>query len=197
MKPVPGTLYDPAFEHDACGVGFVADIQGRAGKEILPLALSALERMAHRGAVDADGRTGDGAGVTTQIPYAVLEPQLERMGLHLASPNDLAVGLLFLPTDPERCRSCKKTVAETLVRQGLRFLGWRGVPIDENVLGAKLPSAVISHLWSAAHSVFCDEFERAFFLARKEMEGRLRSLSVANSMWRRSVSPCLKACFAA
>ena len=97
MKILTGTLYDPAFEHDACGVGFVADVQGRAGKEILPLALSALERMAHRGAVDADGKTGDGAGVTTQIPYAVLEPQLERMGMHLASPNDLAVGLLFLP----------------------------------------------------------------------------------------------------
>ena len=181
MKPVPGTLYDPAFEHDACGVGFVADIQARAGKEILPLALSALERMAHRGAVDADGKTGDGAGVTTQIPYAVLEPQLERMGLHLASPNDLAVGLLFLPTDPERCRSCKKTVAETLVRQGLRFLGWRGVPIDENVLGAKALRSrpAISHLLvGRPFGLSHDEFERRLFLARKEMEGRLRSLSI-------------------
>ena len=113
-----GTLYDPAFEHDACGVGFVADTQGRAGAHILPLALSALGRMAHRGAVDADGKTGDGAGVTTQIPYAVFDPELERLGIHLASPGDLAVGLLFLPTCPDRRRNCKKVVAETLARQG-------------------------------------------------------------------------------
>src|SRR5438093_5395428 len=116
-----GTLYDPAFEHDACGVGFVADLQGRAGKHILPLALSALARMAHRGAVDADGKTGDGAGVTTQIPYDVFEPELERMGLHLSSPGDLAVGLLFLPTSSERCREVKKFVAQVLARHGLGF----------------------------------------------------------------------------
>ena len=79
-----GTLYDPAFEHDACGVGFVADTQGRAGAHILPLALSALGRMAHRGAVDADGKTGDGAGVTTQIPYAVFDPGSNRMSGYLA-----------------------------------------------------------------------------------------------------------------
>jgi glutamate synthase (ferredoxin) len=181
MKILTGTLYDPAFEHDACGVGFVADVHGRAGKEILPLALSALERMAHRGAVDADGKTGDGAGVTTQIPYAVLEPELERMGMPLASPNDLAVGLLFLPSDPDRSRSCKKIAAETLVRQGLRFLGWRAVPIDETVLGEKARRSrpVISHLLvGRPFGLSHDEFERRLFLARKEMEGRLRSLSI-------------------
>src|SRR5881296_1442367 len=119
-----GTLYDPAFEHDACGVGFVADTQGRAGKHILPLALSALARMAHRGAVDADGKTGDGAGVTTQIPYDILEPELERMGLHLADLGDLAVGLFFLPTNAERCGAVKKIVADTLARHRLGFLAW-------------------------------------------------------------------------
>ena len=92
-----GTLYDPAFEHDACGVGFVADTQGRAGAHILPLALSALGRMAHRGAVDADGKTGDGAGVTTQIPYAVFDPELERLGMQeFKNPRIGFVGFSFL-----------------------------------------------------------------------------------------------------
>ena len=176
-----GTLYDPAFEHDACGVGFVADTQGRAGAHILPLALSALGRMAHRGAVDADGKTGDGAGVTTQIPYAVFDPELERLGIHLASPGDLAVGLLFLPTCPDRRRNCKKVVAETLARQGLRFLGWRAVPIDESVLGEKAlrsRPAILHLLVGRPYGVSHDQFERKLFLARKEMEGRLHSFSM-------------------
>src|SRR5437667_92117 len=176
-----GTLYDPAFEHDACGVGFVADTQGRAGAHILPLALSALGRMAHRGAVDADGKTGDGAGVTTQMPYAVFDPELERLGIHLASPGDRADGLLFLPTCPDRRRNCKKVVAETLARQGLRFLGWRAVPIDESVLGEKAlrsRPAILHLLVGRPYGVSHGQFERKLFLARKEMEGRLHSFSM-------------------
>src|SRR5215470_3023751 len=92
-------LYEPAFEHDACGVGFLASLGGLPHPSVLPLALTALGRMAHRGAVDADGTTGDGAGVTTQIPYALLQEEgmvEAEGGLATAAP---AVGLLFLPPD--------------------------------------------------------------------------------------------------
>src|SRR5688572_29713409 len=174
-------LYGPAFEHDACGVGFVADLAGGQPKEILPLALKALARMAHRGAVDADGKTGDGAGVTTQIPYAVLDGELEQIGIHVTSTRDLAVGLVFLPIDPGTRRSCKDIVADTLTREGLRFLGWRKVPVREEILGnkarASLP-AIFHLLVGRPYAVSHEEFERKLFLARKVMERRLGSLSV-------------------
>src|SRR5258705_5141753 len=83
---------------DACGVGLLADMQGRPSRTLLPQALDALARMAHRGAVDADGRTGDGAGVTTQIPFALLRPEMEALGLPCVQ-GALAVGLVFLPRD--------------------------------------------------------------------------------------------------
>src|SRR5436189_6059628 len=117
----------PQLHHDACGVGFLAEMEGRPSTRLLPLALTALDRMAHRGAVDADGKTGDGAGVTTQIPYDILEPELERMGLHLADLGDLAVGLFFLPTNAERCGAVKKMVADKLARLRLGFLAGRTV----------------------------------------------------------------------
>src|SRR5438093_10718897 len=85
--------------HDACGVGFLAELEGRPSTRLLPLALTALDRLAHRGAVDADGRTGDGAGVTTQIPYDVLRPELEARGLGQVAPRDLVVGLVLLPAE--------------------------------------------------------------------------------------------------
>src|ERR1700710_2051110 len=83
---------------DACGVGLLADMQGRPSRALLTQALDALARMAHRGAIDADGRTGDGAGIMTQIPFAMLRPEVEALGLDCA-PGALAVGLVFLPDD--------------------------------------------------------------------------------------------------
>ena len=100
-----GTVRDEAFDgtlgfeeqvKDACGVGFLADIQGRASRTLLTNALEALGRMAHRGAIDADGRTGDGAGVMTQIPFALLKPEVEALGIECCD-GKLAVGLIFLP----------------------------------------------------------------------------------------------------
>src|SRR5437867_12456779 len=100
--PSPTGLYDPRFEHDACGVGFLADLAGGQESSVLPLALRALARMNHRGAIDADGRTGDGAGGITQIPRAVLRADLP--------PGHLGVGMLFLPLDRARAARAR-TVA--------------------------------------------------------------------------------------
>src|SRR5262245_3386398 len=92
-------LYDARFEHDGCGVGFVAELDGAPGHRALPLALTALARLAHLGAVAADGRTGDGAGVMTQVPHAVLRPALEARGHGALPARDLAAGLVFLPRE--------------------------------------------------------------------------------------------------
>src|SRR5258708_17354071 len=130
-------LCGPSFEHDACGVGFLADLGGRPHPRILPLALTAVGRMAQRGAVDADGETGDGAGVKTQIPFEVLREELEAKGLSGLEPGGLAVGSIFLPPEPPLAGRARTLVQEVLAEQGLPFLGWRGGPIREEGLGGQ------------------------------------------------------------
>src|ERR1700716_4058142 len=99
MQKAPGQrlLYDPSDEHDACGVGFVANGSGRPGHDVVERALEALCNLTHRGAVDADGRTGDGAGILTQLPARFFKREAERLGHRL--DDDLAVGMFFLPRD--------------------------------------------------------------------------------------------------
>src|SRR5438067_10757914 len=102
-----GLLYHPASEHDACGVGFVADIGGHRSHEIVEKAITAVVRLTHRGAVSADGKSGDGAGLLTQVPHAFFARELARLGLPDVPEGDLAVGMVFLPgRDPARCDQC-------------------------------------------------------------------------------------------
>jgi glutamate synthase domain-containing protein 2/glutamate synthase domain-containing protein 1/glutamate synthase domain-containing protein 3 len=172
-----GGLYEPAFEHDACGVGFLADLSGRPNPLLLPLALTALGRMAHRGAVDADGVTGDGAGVTTQIPFAVLRGDLEAMGLSDLNPGRLAVGLVFLPQDPASEGRARELLLSVLDEHGLPFLGFRRVPVRDQVLGEKARRSRpgITHLVVGRPPLASDaEFERRLYRARRELEARAR-----------------------
>jgi glutamate synthase (ferredoxin) len=174
-------LYEPSFEHDACGVGFLADLGGRPHPRILPLALTALGRMAHRGAVDADGATGDGAGVTTQIPFEVLREDLEAKGLSGLEPGGLAVGSIFLPPEPPLAGRARALVQEVLAEQGLPFLGWREVPIREDVLGevARRARPGIAHLLVGRPGEASDaEFERRLYRARRELEAHARRLGL-------------------
>jgi hypothetical protein len=116
------SLLDPRFEHESCGVGFVATLTNRASHSILQQALTALARLAHRGAIAADGRSSDGVGVMTGIPREFL---LNEIGAHLDADKPLAVGVVFLPQDSEA--SVAKLEA-CLKDQGIRVLGWRAVP---------------------------------------------------------------------
>ena len=122
-------LYDPALVRDACGVGFVAERSGEPSARVLPAALRALSGLAHRGAVDADGRTGDGAGVLTAIPAGLFA---DRVG-----QSPFAVGMLFLPRERRPQAAAVRLVEETLAASGLAVLGWRDVPVREDALGAK------------------------------------------------------------
>src|SRR5512141_2958275 len=169
-------LYDPGFEHDACGAGFVAERVGRPTPRVLPLALEALARMAHRGAVDADGRTGDGAGVITQIPHDLLASEFARRGTRLPNAGSLAVGLLFLPSGEGERRVCRESVTRALRDGGLLLLGWRKVPVREEALGPKARGSrpAIFHLLVGRPGGLTDgEYEARLFFARKEMERRL------------------------
>src|SRR5574340_199387 len=119
-------------ERDACGVGFVADARGHRSHAILRHALTAVANLSHRGATAADGRTGDGAGVLTQLPYALL-----RRDLTIRYPDDhLAVGMLFLPPTPDELGRAVALVEKAIADEALGLVGWRQVPTDSQALGA-------------------------------------------------------------
>src|SRR4051794_5912541 len=128
-------MYDAALEHDACGVGLVVDIKGRPSREIVERALGGLVNLTHRGGVGADSRTGDGAGVLTQIPHAVLAADLARLGAGELQAGDYGVAMAFLPRDAALSASARTLAAAAFNERGLAVIGWREVPIDASVLG--------------------------------------------------------------
>ena len=163
--PIPneGTLHRLDSERDACGVGFVANVHGRASRDILDMALCGVCNVQHRGAVDADRVTGDGAGVLVQLPHKVLMPVVEEMGHTLDHPQDLAVGVFFLPRDKKK-RLEIHLVAEGILRnRKVKVLGWRDVPTNPNELGEKARRTMpcIQHLFVERPAEMTDDrFER-------------------------------------
>jgi glutamate synthase domain-containing protein 1 len=133
-------LYDPAFEHDACGIGFVADAGGHHLAEVLPLALGGLAALAHRGAFGADGASSDGAGVSLPLDPSLIEALLPGTGLAAQRP---AIAQLFLPrTGPgARGGAARTLVGDALAGSGLSVLAWRSVPSDPAALGGAARSA--------------------------------------------------------
>jgi glutamate synthase domain-containing protein 2/glutamate synthase domain-containing protein 1/glutamate synthase domain-containing protein 3 len=162
-----------ALHHDACGAGFLADRQGRARADLLPLALTALVRMQHRGGVGGDGETGDGAGVLTQVPWRVLLPELARAGHAGLRAAGFGVGLVFLPVGSDAERAASELVALGLARHGLSLVGWRDTPTRDGVLGsfAAQTRPRIRHLLVARPELSDAEFEQRLFAARREIEG--------------------------
>jgi glutamate synthase domain-containing protein 1 len=172
LYPKPnGTLYNPRFEHDACGVGFVADISGAPSRLVLDRALEAVVNLTHRGAVSADAKTGDGAGLLTQIPSAIFVPAAAALGGTVHNDGDLAVGVVFLPSrDPAPAREALEQAA---VATGIPALGWRPVPLDISALGAQAQESLpaIEHLL-IVRPAGMDEaaFNRRLYIARKAAE---------------------------
>src|SRR5205809_7187952 len=118
-------LYDSHYEHDACGVGFVADLSGRKTHHTVAQALTVLRNLDHRGAKGSDPDTGDGAGILTQMPDALFRGSC---GFGLPAAGSYAAGLVFLPTDPTECARAQAAVAELARQEGLDVLGWRDGP---------------------------------------------------------------------
>jgi len=171
-------LYNPAHEHDACGTGFVADTSGARSHAVLETALQCVANLTHRGAVSADMRTGDGAGVMTQIPYRLFEADLARAGVVLSAPEDLAVGMIFMPADDRAAQErVRQIVASAVASEGLRLLCWRQVPVDESALGeigARTRPHIEQALIGRPHALDPVAYERRLYLARKAIERRLQ-----------------------
>ena len=129
--------YHPSQEHDACGVGLVAAIDGKPRRDVVLAGIEALKAVWHRGAVDADGKTGDGAGIHLQIPQTFFREHIERTG-HNPGDEKLAVGMVFLPrTDYRAQERCRVIVEREILRFGYRIYGWRQVPINTDIVGEK------------------------------------------------------------
>ncbi len=162
-------------ERDACGVGFIAHVGGRRSHDVLQLGLTALTNLAHRGAVSADGKTGDGAGILTQLPHRLFRRDLERKGVQLERDRDLAVGVFFAANDApfERIYAL---VRDELARSPLQRLAWREPPTDSTALGRhaldRLP-AMRQVLLGRPEWQSDDEFERTLYLTRKRIERRV------------------------
>jgi len=179
-----GGLYRPEFEHDSCGVGFVAQVDGTRSNRILKVGLRAISNLMHRGALDADAKTGDGAGVVTQIPYKILTPEVARLGHNLYNEEDLGVGVVFLPHDNAYAQARAKAITEEVLGQrGLFLFGWREVPVGLKVLGdkAQLTMPRIEQvLVGKPDGMSADDYERRLFLSRNEIEERVRADKIQN-----------------
>ncbi|MFA5338400.1 MAG: hypothetical protein WC330_08705, partial [Candidatus Omnitrophota bacterium] len=134
LPPQQG-LYDPRFEHDACGVGFVCDIKGRQSNLLVNKALEVLRRLSHRGATGADPKTGDGAGLLIQIPHEFFKKTAATAKIDLPDLGEYGTGLIFLPTDNEEKKFCKAAFAKIVEAEGQVLLGWREVPVDNSFIG--------------------------------------------------------------
>jgi glutamate synthase (ferredoxin) len=128
-------LYDPAFEHDACGIGMIAHIKGNPSRDIVEEALRILVRLKHRGGQGADPSTGDGAGILTQIPHRLFEKELRRQGVDLPPAGTCGVAMLLLPGDEALRAACEEAVGKAVESEDFRLLAWRTVPVDDSVLG--------------------------------------------------------------
>ncbi|HTU84733.1 MAG TPA: glutamate synthase large subunit [Solirubrobacteraceae bacterium] len=165
-------LYDPANEHDGCGIALVAKLWGEASHAVVEKALDALENLEHRGAEGADPNTGDGAGILLQIPDAFLRAAVA--GVDLPAPGRYGVGVCYLPTEPERRAVLEQMIEETIEAEGQRVLWWRDVPVDERHVGetARLSAPVIRQVLVAAADEIKDQdaFERKLYVIRRVVE---------------------------
>ena len=134
--PSPQGLYDPGYEHDGCGVGFIVDLKGRKSHQLVRDGLTALVNLDHRGACGCENNTGDGAGILIQVPHELLVSRCQALGIALGAPESYGVGALFTSPDPAQQQFGKEIFESIVVEEGQVFLGWRPVKTDNAPLGA-------------------------------------------------------------
>ncbi|MFY0659476.1 MAG: glutamate synthase large subunit [Shimia sp.] len=167
-------LYEESEEHSSCGVGLVVSVDGKPSRKVVEAGITALKAIWHRGAVDADGKTGDGAGIHVQIPVSFFYDQIERTGHEPNKDELIAVGQVFLPrTDHGAQESCRTIVETEVLKMGYRIYGWRHVPVDVTCLGEKANATrpeIEQILISNSKGVDEDTFERELYVIRRRIE---------------------------
>jgi len=172
-------LYDPWFEHDSCGVGFVVDIKGRASNQILKQAIQILKNLDHRGAAGSEANTGDGAGVLLQMPHAFLKEACKKLRIALPGHGEYGCGHVFLPRDRIKRRRLEERFEQIVQAEGQTVLGWRTVPVDNSSLGetAKSCEPQIRQVFIGRNPAMTDAmaFERKLFVIRKHAYNEIRA----------------------
>ena len=180
-------LYDPQFEHDSCGVGFVVDVKGKKSNNIVSAGLEVLERLTHRGAVGADPKTGDGAGILIQIPHEFFKKVAKESKISLPNQGEYGTGLVFFPQDKEERKFCKEAFEKFIKQEGQKLLGWRSVPVDNSVIGetARETEPVIEQIfigcWDGSRTVptatVKDDMtsERKLYVIRRQVENAVKN----------------------
>src|ERR1041384_1794520 len=169
--PPPQGLYDPQFEHDACGVGFVVNVSGDKSSSIIQKAIAVLINLGHRGACGCDPGTGDGAGILFQIPHRFFQRECSARHISLPDEGEYGVAMVFLPRADEDRWRCEAMFTEAVAQEGQVVLGWRDVPVDPTAIGllARRSEPVIRQLFIGRGPGIADEhaFERKLYLIRR------------------------------
>ena len=177
-------LYDYANEHDACGVGFVANINGEKTHKIIEQGIDVLNRLLHRGAVGGDENTGDGAGILIQLPHCFFKSKAGDIDFNLPEEGEYGVGMVFLSRDDDLTKQCISIVEQKTGSEGLVMLGWRDVPTDNSTLGklAKSSQPDIKQFFvgKGGQSLSGDAFERKLYVLRREIENEVLKLSLTD-----------------
>ncbi|WP_376739214.1 glutamate synthase central domain-containing protein, partial [Azospirillum sp. B4] len=176
-------VWSPEMEHDACGVGFVAALDGKPRRSVVEKAVEALSALWHRGAVDADGKTGDGAGIHLQIPQSFFREHVARSG-HLPPDGLISVGQVFLPrTDMEAQERCRCIVETEILKFGYTIYGWRQVPINIEIIGEKANATrpeIEQIMVGNPRNVPEDQLERDLYVIRRRIEKAVKAESISD-----------------
>ena len=186
MEQVPGPraqgLYDPRFEHDSCGIGFVVDAHGRKSHSIVDQAIQVLLNLEHRGACGCEKNTGDGAGILMQMPHAFLADECGKAGFALPGPGGYGAGLVFLPTDAAARGRCEELFEKVAAEECVPFLGWRTVPTENGTLGvtARAAEPVMRQAFVGRPEPLEDDlaYERKLYVLRRRVENAVRASDI-------------------
>lgn len=181
MNPNQQGLYDPAFEHDACGIGFIANIAGQKSHSIVSKGIEILENLTHRGACGCDPETGDGAGILIQIPHAFFSRECAAEGIYLPDPGSYGVGMVFLPVEPAPRMTCEAILERVSQEEGLTVLGWRDTPVNGDAIGrvARVSQPYIEQFFVACPTGLDeDELERKLYVVRKRAQKEVNASDI-------------------
>ena len=169
-------LYDPGWEHDACGIGAVANISGRRNHAIIDYGKQVLLNLLHRGAAGSDESTGDGAGILLQIGHEFLAAETERLCFALPEPKHYGIAMVFGPRNAVLRDQCDRILREAIGHYGLKVLGWRDVPVCNDCLGelARESEPTIRQVFIGGAGLDDEALERRLYLARRRAEHRVR-----------------------
>ena len=176
-------LYDPAHEHDACGIGFVANLKGQKSHDIIKKGIQILVNLTHRGACGCDPDTGDGAGLLIQIPHQFFARETQRLGFTLPAPGEYGAGMVFFPVERTQRLQCEGVIESVVREEGLQFLGWRDIRTNPTAIGreARKSQPYIQQMFiGRAAGMDVDQLERRLYVVRKRVEAAVLQLNLAD-----------------